>query len=145
VIVIDASVAVRWVVDEAHRAEAMQVFDLGHELSAPDLIFPEVANVLRKKVKMNQISAEQARLAMLGLVETPMAVVQTAGLAGEALSLAQRLDHPAYDCFYLACALGAGRLVTADEQFATKCAAAGFASAVVALKHISSLESQQSG
>ena len=42
------------------------------------------------------------------------------GLAAAALSLASDLDHPVYDCIYLALALERGVLVvTADHRFAT--------------------------
>jgi predicted nucleic acid-binding protein len=42
--VVDASVAIKWFVDEEGRAEAVGL--LRHPLSAPDLLAPECANIL---------------------------------------------------------------------------------------------------
>lgn len=135
-IVVDASVAVKWVVEEPGRSEAMRVFDMGKRLIAPDLVFAEVANVLRKKTRRQEITPHHAKDAMIALRDVPMEVVPSLELASSALGLALDLDHSAYDCFYLACSLQIGPLVTADEVFATKCASAGFGTFVVALSAV---------
>ncbi|WP_159726737.1 type II toxin-antitoxin system VapC family toxin [Methylosinus sp. Ce-a6] len=44
-IVIDASVAVKWIVREAHHEIALGIFDREWERIAPDLILPEVATL----------------------------------------------------------------------------------------------------
>jgi hypothetical protein len=136
VIVVDASVAVKWVVEEPGRSEAMRVFDMGERLMAPDLVFAEVANVLRKKARRQEITPHHAKDAMIALRDVPMEVVPSSELASSALGLALDLDHSAYDCFYLACSLQTGQLLTADEVFAKKCAAAGFGTFAVALSAV---------
>ena len=47
-LVVDASVAVKWFVEEDGRQQALQILDLD-EREAPDLIIAEVANVIWKK------------------------------------------------------------------------------------------------
>ena len=37
--------------------------------------------------------------------------------AERALEIALELNHPVYDCLYLACAEGGGTLITADKKF----------------------------
>ena len=50
----------------------------------------------------------------------------TAPLRNRALALAMKLDHPAYDCFYLALAeTEQVQMVTTDEHFIRKVQAAG--------------------
>ena len=51
-LVIDASIAVKWVVEEDGTAEAL-VLRQKAKLTAPDLIIPECANILWKKVRRN--------------------------------------------------------------------------------------------
>lgn len=131
-IVVDASIAVKWAVDEPGRAEALQVLDLEQDLGAPDLIFAELTNVLRKKVKSGEVTSEQAMRALDAVHSTITTVVGSADLWADALDLARNLDHSAYDCFYLAAAIGGGLLVSADEKFLRKCREAGFGAFVSA-------------
>ena len=56
--VVDASVAIKWFIDEPDSAEA--AFLLRHPLSAPDLLAPERANVLWKKVTRAELSLDEA-------------------------------------------------------------------------------------
>lgn len=60
VVVIDASVAVKWYVAEAWRNEARNVLASAAELIAPDIILTEVANALRRKVTEGTVTKEQA-------------------------------------------------------------------------------------
>jgi hypothetical protein len=45
--VIDASVAIKWLVPEALSEEALRLLDAGEELLAPEMLMIEAANVLR--------------------------------------------------------------------------------------------------
>jgi predicted nucleic acid-binding protein len=60
--VIDASVALKWVVEEDGTAEALALRRVAR-LIAPELIIPECANILWKKVQRGQISQHEAFLA----------------------------------------------------------------------------------
>lgn len=73
-IVVDASVAVKWIVREAHHEIALDIFDREWERIAPDLILPEVANVLRKKLKKNEISQDQIRIGLQGVTVAPISL-----------------------------------------------------------------------
>lgn len=131
-IVVDASIAVKWAVDEPGRKEALAVLDAEGPFVAPDLIFAELANVLRRKERMGEIAVEQTALAVEAVSGALFATVPSSDVWPEALRLARLLDHSVYDCMYLAVALGRGPLVTADERFAKKCTENGLG-AVVAL------------
>jgi predicted nucleic acid-binding protein len=125
-IVVDASIALKWAIDEPGRDDALQVLDLDEDLIAPDLIFPELANVLRKKLRSGEVNPDQAVRAIDGVRSALSIIVGTAEICDDALGLAVILDHSAYDCFYLAAAVGAGVLVSADERFLRKCRENGF-------------------
>jgi predicted nucleic acid-binding protein len=121
--VVDASVAAKWLAPEAESASASALLD--DELAAPDLLFAEVANILFKKQSRAEMDPPTALLAARWLLQVPMAVYDSAGLMDEALALAVRLQHPAYDCFYLALARRIGvPLVTADRRLHARCMAA---------------------
>jgi predicted nucleic acid-binding protein len=131
--VIDASVAVKWMVLETHHEAALSIFDGEWERIAPDLILPEVANVLRKKLKHQEITADQLAIGLHGLTVAIPRLVPSSELVNDAAALSLELDHSVYDCFYLACALGRGVLLSADERFVRKCVDRGYGEAVIVL------------
>ena len=61
-IVIDASVAIKWVVEQDGTPEALALPEK-YSLSAPDLFIPEYANILWKKVRRRELEKNEAILA----------------------------------------------------------------------------------
>lgn len=137
-IVIDASVAVKWLVREPNHELALDVVDLPWERIAPDLLLPEVTNVLRKKLKNNEITSGQVTAGLLAIETAISRFVPSSELASDAVILSGELDHSAYDCYYLACALGKGILVTADKRFVNKCVSTGYGEFVQLLDDLDS-------
>ena len=118
--VVDASVAAKWLVPEVDSALAVALLD--DELLAPDLLFAEVANILWKKQFRAEVASAAASAAARWLLLAPLQVHGCADLTTDALTLAIRLQHPAYDCFYLALARRAGcSMVTADRRLFERC------------------------
>lgn len=113
-IVVDASVAVKWTVKEDGHDEALEILDRPEGLIAPDLLLPELANVFRRKLKQKEILGEQVSQAMFAVRLAIRSFLPSRDLIDDAWQIAQRLDHSVYDCVYLACAIPAGVLVTAD-------------------------------
>ena len=130
--VIDASVAAKWLAPEPDTplAEAL----LADDLIAPDLLYAEVANILWKKQLRGEMDAATVQIGARWLLQVPLQVHDSAGLLADALALALQLQHPAYDCFYLALALRVeAPLVTADRRLHARCHAvdaAGFRASV---------------
>jgi predicted nucleic acid-binding protein len=115
-VVVDASVAVKWFVEEPGREQAISVLGAA-ERQAPDLIVVEVGNVAWKKASRGEITAAQARFICASLRRYFTVLHRSEALIDRAIDLALRLRHPIYDCLYLACAERAGvRLVTADQK-----------------------------
>jgi predicted nucleic acid-binding protein len=115
VIVVDTSVAVKWLVEEedSDRAAAL----LGRSLVAPDLILIECGNALWKRQRRGEIPFDQA-LAGLARLEQFVSLAPSAPFALRALEMAVELQHPVYDCLFLAAAERLDvMLVTADRRF----------------------------
>lgn len=118
-LVVDASIAVKWVIPEADSARAEVLLD--HSLVAPDLLFAECANILWKKIRRGELTEEEAAIAAKTLEQADLAVVSTRGYLARAVAIAAELDHPAYDGVYLAVAEAFGlRLATADDRLIRK-------------------------
>jgi predicted nucleic acid-binding protein len=132
-IVVDTSVAVKWVVAEAGHQDALALFDLPQPRIAPDLVLPEFAYVLRKKVIRGEITSAQMHAAIVSMPSAFIRFVPSADLVHDAMIFAEKLDHSPYDCFFLACAAGRGVLVTADLVFLRKCEQFGLGANVFAL------------
>jgi len=135
-LVIDASIAVKWVIEEDGTQEALAL-RRGGRLIAPDLLVPECANILWKKVQRKELSKEEALLAARLLQGAEIELLPTRALLAAAARLAIELEHPAYDCLYLALAMDNDcRFVTADARFVHKLAqkrGARFRGKVIAL------------
>ena len=121
-LVIDASVAVKWVVEEPRTQDALALLGRAR-LTAPDLLVPECANILWKKVQRSELSIEEAMVAARLLQGAEVELRPTRSLLEATARLAIELAHPAYDCVYLALALqDQCRFVTADERLLRKIA-----------------------
>ena len=120
--VVDASVAVKWVVAEEFSDTAASLLTDGATLAAPALIFAEAASALWALRRRGEINAADVAVAVDALKAAPLAIPFTMPqLAATATQLAIDIDHPVYDCFYLALAVQTCYpLVTADARFHNK-------------------------
>lgn len=118
--VIDASVVIKWLVEEEGTVEALIVLEKA-KLAAPDLLIAECANIFWKKLRREELSVEEALIGARVLEQADIEILPTRHLLSSATSLAVELDHPAYDCIYLALAIERGwQFATADERFQRK-------------------------
>jgi predicted nucleic acid-binding protein len=114
--VIDASVASKWFFRETGSDDAEALLGAGAVLVAPELIVAEVVNVAWKRLRAGQIAREHAAAAAEGIGGLLDELVPMASLARRSLEIARTLDHPAYDCFYLALAERLeSQLITSDD------------------------------
>lgn len=101
-IVVDASVATKWAADEELSDRARAVY-LAEECMAPALIMAEVGNAMWKKQRRKIVTAQQTQEAMRAL-PGHLRLADLESLAPRAAAIAGELDHPIYDCCYLALA-----------------------------------------
>ena len=102
-LVVDASVAVLWSLDQrgTDRAAALRGED---GLIAPSLIVVEIGNAVWKAVRRGDLPPEHAVTAVEIALGPLQELKPAEELRGRALEIALELDHPIYDCFYLALA-----------------------------------------
>lgn len=110
-IIIDANIALKWVLNESdsNLAEALliELNRKGIVMYAPALLTYEVTNILYQHVRKGTITLEKAKEAIKDVLSTGLKVefAQDTTLNIKALELAQRFNLPAtYDAHYLALA-----------------------------------------
>ncbi|MGP9819776.1 type II toxin-antitoxin system VapC family toxin [Salinarimonas sp. NSM] len=120
-LVVDASVALKWYVDEDGADEAEAILAGPDLLCAPNLILFEVGNALRKHVLRGTMTAAYAMRSVRSLGRAIRDPQPLSRLASRALELSLELGHPIYDCAYIALALDMrhARLATADRRLAS--------------------------
>ena len=114
IIVVDASVALKWVIEEpdSSKDEAIR----SRELLAPELILSECGNASWRACQRGQLTA-------------------SAAIERMALGIAVALGHPVYDAVYLAVAeVYTTQVVTADTRLLRRLAGSAFAHLAVSLE-----------
>ena len=115
--VVDASVAVKWLIPEVHSEDAERLLLEGFELSAPDLIRAEVGNIIWKRWRKGEISPERARFALQIFRGYSLEVHSSEVLLAEAWEIAHTFNRSFYDSLYLALAVYQEcPMVTADRR-----------------------------
>ena len=115
--VVDASIAVKWVIPEVLSDAADRVRDGEDDILAPDLLLVEVANALWRKTTAKEISPREANVAFDLVRGSGIDLHPTGPLLTRAMNVARRLGHPVYDCVYLALAEREhAAFVTADHR-----------------------------
>ncbi|MCS6859177.1 MAG: type II toxin-antitoxin system VapC family toxin [Abditibacteriales bacterium] len=116
--VVDASIAVKWFLEEVHAESARRLLDDGHALLVPDLFFPEVGNILWKRVRFGEMSEEEAAAMLQALRKIPLQIHPSLPLILPALEIACQIQRTVYDSLYIALAVHERTvMVTADEKF----------------------------
>lgn len=133
--VVDASIAVKWVIPEVLSDRADRVRDGDEDVLAPDLLLVEVANALWKKTAAKEISAREADEAFDLVGASGIDLRPSGPLLPLAMEVARRLDHPVYDCVYLALAEREhAAFVTADLRLLRRLSARKLGVSVVDLR-----------
>jgi predicted nucleic acid-binding protein len=133
-LVIDASVALKWLVPEEMSDIATDIYGVGDRLVAPRLITTEVANALVRKTTQGLLSRQQATFHFSSLLVLLRELIDVDELILPALENACALRHPLYDLIYLETARRFdAQLVTADRRFAAKLAGTDLARYVILL------------
>ena len=122
-VVVDASLAVKWLIDEddSDKAHAALQSWVAQDMAriAPHLMPFEVANALHRRVLRGELTVGDSIRMMARLLESRLELHQPPGLHVRVLQLASQLkQNAAYDAHYLALAESFGcELWTDDERF----------------------------
>jgi predicted nucleic acid-binding protein len=137
-IVVDAGVALKWVLHEEHSDRAT-VLGPRREMLTSALLWAEAGNAIATRVRRGELDRVRGNDALRDLQASPLQTRPLdAGATLAALAIAHDLAHPIYDCCYLAVALEENTVVvTADRRFRTAVAAhPSLADRVVLLRDI---------
>lgn len=116
-LVVDASVAVKWLLPEAYSTEAIALLDSRNRLIAPDLLWIEAGSVLWKQQRRGALSAAETTALVEQIMAMPVEIEPSEALVQPAVELALATGRSVYDCVYVALALMRDAvLVTADER-----------------------------
>ena len=118
---IDASVAIKWVIEERGTQEALRLRN-NAKLIAPDLLISQCANILWKKVQRKKLKKNEALLAARLLQGVEIELMPTRALLEATARLAIELAHPACGCVYLGAMERRCRFITADNRLLRKIA-----------------------
>jgi predicted nucleic acid-binding protein len=144
--VVDASVAVKWLVPEPLTAEARRVLGAAREglirIHVPELWLTEVASSLWKKTRRapaDRLEVGRA-IRMLERVRSLGMTVHSHGvLVSAAFALACRTGLSVCDSLYASLAMAQGfALITADERLASTAREAGLGEQVIPLARVGS-------
>ena len=118
---VDASVVIKWFVTEPLCEEARQLLGDRLDLHAPDILLAEFANIIWKKARRGEISDPQPYFDELASLPEIVTLHPGGDLIGRAAQIAVVIDHPVYDCLYLACAeVTASVVITADQKLVNR-------------------------
>ncbi len=133
-VIVDASVAVKWLAKEEDVESALFLLERAEEIHAPKILLGEVANAIWKKVRRQDLTVETGDEALRLLPNYLTATFEVDHLMSAAFQMACAHDHPVYDCLYLA---GAAQfdlpLVTADARLVRKFARTRLARHIIPL------------
>ena len=120
-LVIDSSVAFKWVVPEVDSDKAELIRDdvrnAIHEILAPDIFPAELAHALTRAERQGRILVGTAELFWADVMTTPPRLESTSPLAIRAIEISSQFRIGVYDCLYVALAEREGcEFVTADDR-----------------------------
>lgn len=119
IFVLDASVIIKWYVEEGEQnlEKSDRILKLLEDgrigLVEPDLVWMEIANVLSVSKKWR---TEQVRIGLSRLEELNLRMIRAEGkLVGDAVEYSQQYQISVYDGIYLAVAKNAGGKLISDN------------------------------
>lgn len=111
----------KWFVEEEGSDRALELLMSRERLVAPDVIVSEICNGAWRLARMNELPLQQLRSIAPTIATTIDELFPSIPLAARALAIAHAVDHPVYDCFYVALSeMIESPIVTADMRFLRK-------------------------
>lgn len=120
--VLDASVALSWVMPRLHSAKALKLRDEYingiHDLIAPDIFYGETANALTKAERQKSIPVGDAALLHVTILADCPKLYSYFPLTPRAIDISSQTRTAFYDCLYVALAEQEQcEVVTVDDKF----------------------------
>ncbi len=124
-IVVDASVAVKWLLPEEGAEPARELLAGREQLYVPAIALVEVPSAVLRKLRAKLLEEDEAKACIAlwdDLVRENLRVLDLEELLDGAIRIAMSCGHPLTDCLYVATAAKLGaKLVTADVTLQDRC------------------------
>ena len=118
-LIIDASVAVKWFIPESDSIAAVRYLSGKQPLIAPDIIRPEVCNIIWKLHGRRLLTGDEASQIVEQFLSLPIEIHDNESLVSYAFEIAVATGRTVYDSLYLALAVESkGIMITADKRLA---------------------------
>ena len=119
--IVDSNIVAKWLLPEPDSNRARALIAPEYKLRAPDLLMPELANVLWKGARRGDFTAgdsdELLNRFVRDHVDVTVRLLPSRLVIKQALQIAAAERHSIYDCIYLALAVQARCvLITADDH-----------------------------
>ena len=116
--VVDASVVIKWVVEEPYSENALKVLNPSNRIHAPELLHIETDNYFARQIRSRKLLIEEAEAHRRLIRSAPVRIHAYETIADNAFDIASLLRHGICDCIYLSLAVSIdGQMVTADRRF----------------------------
>ncbi|MFH1091272.1 MAG: type II toxin-antitoxin system VapC family toxin [Pseudomonadota bacterium] len=117
VIIVDASIAAKWFIEENYGQAALSVLNDNNQLHAPDFMLLEMDNIICKWIRRRSIDTREAVDLRIALRQYPIKLHPFLSCLDPAFAIAVQTGQSVYDSLYVALAtLLEGRMVTADRR-----------------------------
>jgi predicted nucleic acid-binding protein len=134
VIIVDANVAIKWIIPQILRDRARDIISRAEVLAVPSMFTAEVTTALWQYARSGHITNDQAHAGLAQILDQITLFVEDTELADEAIALGLDLNYAPYDCFYLVLAMRrSAPFVTADRRLINRLASTKYKSHVVHL------------
>ncbi len=115
--VVDASVALKWFVEEDGSEKALRLLRGEQPVVAPELVVAEVCNAAWRLLRVGYLGSDHFEAIVEEVAGMFDRLDPLVPLSSRAAIIAKTIDHPVYDCFYLAQSERMrARFVTADNR-----------------------------
>lgn len=119
-VVVDTRVAVKWFFEEPYSPQALGILKTFRDGTcrplAPDLIYPEFANSVWKRITQGTVRPEDGPATIAAFLSIPFEITPSPFLVADAFLLALEHRQTVYDALFLALSLQAdAEFITADE------------------------------
>lgn len=118
ILVVDASVAIKWFVPEVHSPESRRWLHGPDELHVPEVFFElEFTNIVWKKLLRGEFGKQDATDILKGFKKLSVVEHPDSPLISDAFEIASVYRRSVYDSLYLALAERLdGQMLTADQR-----------------------------
>jgi predicted nucleic acid-binding protein len=124
-IVVDANVVIKAYIPETLSDGAESLFikveKTETSLSAPDLIYPEIGNILWKRQKLKDLTVSEIEEISREILNLPLKIIPSKSILQLAIDIGIKYGITVCDAVYVSVAkIYETKLVTADEKFVDK-------------------------